>query len=144
MTVRPFFSNEDSDLNDISWYISGNNRYPVHTINKKKKLSAHRVVLSRILGRELQFPAEIADHVNGDTLDCRRENLRVTDAKGNSQNRTKIKQIFRGVRFHDNRWEAQVNSKYVGRFHTAEEAAEAARQRRVELGYLGEQVTPSN
>ncbi len=144
MTVRPIFSNEDSDLDEISWYVAGNSPYPKHTINKQKKLDAHRVVMSRILGRETNWPAELCDHINGNVLDCRRENLRVTDPKGNSQNRNKIKQIFRGVRFHDNRWEAQVNNKYIGRFNTPEEAAAAARRRRIELGYLGEQVTPSN
>lgn len=39
----------------------------------------HRVIMGA-------GPGQVVDHVSGDTLDCRRGNLRITDRRGNAQN----------------------------------------------------------
>ena len=63
------------------------------------------------------------DHVNGNTLDNRRENLRLVTARQNAQNQHKPKSsIYPGVVWHkrDYRWQAQiyVNGKnlFLGTF----------------------------
>lgn len=74
------------------------------------------------------------DHINRDTLDNRRINLRMCSKKQNAYNRisTKNKSGFKGVpmyKAHRNGWVAQitVNYKYwyLGTFPTKEEAAVA-------------------
>lgn len=57
-------------------------------------------------------PGQIVDHLNGDTLDCRRTNLRITDAAGNAANVTSSKMQkrggYKGVTWHKGgkKWEA--------------------------------------
>lgn len=77
------------------------------------------------------------DHVNGDGLDNRRENLRVVTHAQNQQNRRitgnrGAKSPHRGVHpcKQTGRWSAQVTlngrAHWLGRFDTEEEAAQAA------------------
>jgi hypothetical protein len=82
------------------------------------------------------MPGQLVDHINGNGLDCRRENLRLCTAKENAHNRkpwakAKISK-FKGVtRYHPRRpgWDAQICSDgkvlYLGHFATEEEAARA-------------------
>jgi hypothetical protein len=60
----------------------------------------------------------IADHINGDTLDNRRANLRVCSAQQNRWNSRTYRgsSRYRGVRFADGRWRAAVvkDGRYVG------------------------------
>lgn len=77
------------------------------------------------------------DHINGDTLDNRRENLRVCTWAQNSLNRAKhkhaIHSIYKGVGFENGssprKWSARVHfngvRKRVGRYATEIEAAKA-------------------
>lgn len=92
---------------------------PTHASRKKMKVS--RLVLSRIIGRSLSG-FEYADHINGDTLDNRRENLRVTTSlqnKGNQQSHIGTSK-YKGVYWNKDRrkWRAQFslplgNRKYA-------------------------------
>jgi hypothetical protein len=50
----------------------------------QKKIYIHRVILAA-------GPNETVDHINGDTLDNRRANLRITTSQGNAQNRAKVR-----------------------------------------------------
>jgi hypothetical protein len=78
---------------------------------------------------------EVVDHVNGDGLDCRRENLRVctnTENQWNTSGKTFRKSSqYKGVTFDKamNRWKARlgVSGKVIcsPTFSTAEEAARA-------------------
>lgn len=84
----------------------------------------------RIMHREiLGFPSGIVDHINGDRLDNRRENLRVTDAKGNAWNRGKqiSSSQYKGVRPRYGKWLAQIQANgrkvHIGMFETEQEAA---------------------
>jgi hypothetical protein len=101
---------------------------------KLKGEHMHRLVLSWKLDRDLA-ENERCDHVNGDGLDNRRENLRVaTSAQNNRNCRRKSKnptRRFLGVDW--NRaslgWRARITihgkSIYLGRFATELEAAQA-------------------
>lgn len=71
----------------------------------------------------------VVDHKNHDTLDNRKENLRICINADNLKNRrgaqkNSISKI-RGVRFRANRFEARVGKIYIGRFETKEEAVTA-------------------
>ena len=87
------------------------------------------------------WPDGVIDHINGDALDDRIENLRVTDLSGNSQNRT----VHRrgqpiGVTYskRDKVWLTRVPMKYLnwkcdrrislGTFKTMGEAGDAVRK----------------
>lgn len=100
----------------------------------------HKMVAERVLGRSL-VAGEVVDHINGDPLDNRRSNLRVTDATGNAQNRVNIP--LRGVTWHRRAMKFQAivrhNGKniYLGLYPTAEEAATVAASKRRALGFLG-------
>jgi hypothetical protein len=93
---------------------------------------------------------EVVDHINHDTLDNRRENIRLATKSQNSANQRKHKDNrsgFKGVRkSHDNGWSALVciNRKliYVGTFSTPEDAhvayMQAAKIYHGEFAHTGE------
>lgn len=77
---------DDADLADLRWSLNGG-RYARRRIEKNgqvKHVSMHRIVLERKLGRPI--PSDmVVDHINGDGLDNRRENLREATQAQNLQ-----------------------------------------------------------
>jgi hypothetical protein len=67
----------------ISWYIT-----EAGYVANRKLGYLHRLLVNAPAGR-------VVDHINGDKLDCRKFNLRITDQSHNTQNSTKGK--FKGV-----------------------------------------------
>jgi hypothetical protein len=74
----------------------------------------------------------IVDHINGDTLDNRRCNLRIASKAQNARNARKRKKSsspFKGVHKTVDRWMARITfegtTHYLGHFNTQEEAAVA-------------------
>ena len=74
----------------------------------------------------------VVDHINGDPLDNRRENLRVCTQKQNCQNRGATRKTgLKGISLHKatNRWRAYIKidgrQKHLGLFPTMEEASKA-------------------
>ena len=148
MRCSPLFSPEDSDLAALCWR-TDRGGYPRSTDNKDwrhpKSIFAHRLVLERKLGRVLTSK-DIADHINGNRQDNRRENLRITDLEGNAQNKPALS--FRGTTLHKcGKWQASVGylgkSYYCGLFAKREDAEKASAAKRVQLGFLGATDTPS-
>jgi hypothetical protein len=85
------------------------------------------------LHRFLMQPSSglVVDHINGDTLDNRRENLRICThvenlrkAKVSVRNRTGVK----GVSHHRGGYYAKLSNTYLGYFPTIEQAAAARRE----------------
>lgn len=90
-----------------------------------------------IMGVEYSGRSIVIDHINGDTLDNRRSNLRIGTMALNSQNRrvtSGFTSKYRGVYWSDDkqRWiaKAQINRRnhYVGSFFSEEEADQAVRK----------------
>jgi len=90
--------------------------------------------MSRIIGRPLE-KFEHIDHINGDGLDNRRDNLRICTRTENvrcQRKRTKpTSSRFKGVTWHKNHryWQAAIRKNgertYLGWFKGEEEAARA-------------------
>lgn len=114
-------------LSQFKWCFQNSPRgygYAVR-INKKRLIIMHRLIMNAKEGMEV-------DHINGNTLDNRRCNLRVCSPPENKRNRKINKGSYsgyKGVDFKKNRWRAriQINKKslFLGCFMTKEEAAEA-------------------
>lgn len=123
-------------LTRISWYAQpvGKKFYAMNRGNPRKKGSAtsmHRLILEAPKGIEV-------DHINGDSLDNRRENLRLCTSRQNKRNRGMMPSNtsgFKGVYFQNNRkkWRAMIrtgNGKKtaLGTFLTAQEAHQAYKE----------------
>lgn len=135
---------DDADLAELKWHAlfspnySGGGRYMAKRNapdenGKGRTEYLHRVTLSRVLGRELT-PRERVDHINGDTLDNRRSNLRLASHAENQRNRGKCADNssgYKGVSWqeHAQRWKAKITvdgkQRHLGYFDSAEDAARA-------------------
>lgn len=131
----------DADLALVKWHTflnkgySGNGSFIViRNVNKGngKRTTGylHRFVMERVLGRELQS-CETIDHINLNTLDNRRCNLRVATFSQNGMNRGKYSRNtsgYKGVSWDKEcgKWRAQIMKQgkpyKIGRFDTPEEA----------------------
>lgn len=157
MLTRGYVSiidDEDFDLTESKWraHVDRECRgiYAVREIQDKNKQSGrstlrlHRVILERKMGREL-LKGEEVDHINTNSLDNRRSNLRVVTRSQNLQNTPKRRDNtsgYKGVSWHkqSKKWHAVIhlNGKCISlKFHdTAEEAYEA--YKRAALDMFGE------
>jgi len=129
---------EDAHLAEAKWYASAS-EYGLVYATRKVRLEAggwcglklHREVLRLHHG-----DGQIVDHLNGDTLDCRRANLRVVTNQENQRNRGGARADgssgFLGVSRDGSGWWATIKvngkRKYLGTFPTPE-AANVARLR---------------
>jgi hypothetical protein len=128
---------EDYDyLIGFKWctYFTGINYYAVRNPPRKRgqprrSIRMHREIMNTPAGME-------TDHINGNGLDNRRENLRVVTRRGNSQNlHIEKSSKFPGVtwaskgRTLKKPWQAMIrigkSQKYLGRFMTEEDAHKA-------------------
>jgi hypothetical protein len=94
---------------------------------RQKLVLMHRLILNAPDGLKV-------DHINGDGLDNRRENLRLATVAENNRNvglRSNNTSGIKGVRFHKphGKWQAQIMiggcQKHLGYFETAEDARDA-------------------
>lgn len=118
-------------------YNQGNGAYMAKQSRKTNGVSMymHRLIMGATKGQDV-------DHINGNTLDNRRENLRLSTRSENNMNKGKQrnnKSGYKGVYFckWTNRWAAQIvvnrKKKLIGRFDTPEEAHEAYKAAALEL-----------
>lgn len=122
---------DDDDFELISGYNWGIKRkYVVGRIkggsHKRHNVSMHRLILN------LTDPTIITDHINHNTFDNRRENLRICTSKENSRNKQKHKRNttgYKGVYCEDFAYVANIGFERrlirVGRFRNIEDAARA-------------------
>lgn len=140
--------NEDIDLSYLTWSAKENKKGSgrfiavrrtggrLHSLEHK----LHRVVLSRMLGRDLLSEEEV-DHVDRDPLNNQRANLRLATRTQNNANKGNISHtsVYRGVSWDKsrNKWFAGISYNHktipLGRFNDEKEAARAYNQKAVEL-----------
>lgn len=92
----------------------------------------------------------VIDHINGDKLDNRRQNLRICTSADNAKNQkvqeNKIGKTsrYKGVYWHKraNKWMARIGGMYLGIYHSEIDAAlvynEASKKYHGEFGRINE------
>lgn len=152
---KAIVSIEDADLAELRWVVLKVSnllyamRIPRLNGKKCKSVLIHRVILSRMLERQL-LPTEYVDHIDGNGLNNRRENLRLVTHSQNMQNqRMQVNNTsgYKGVSWHKVRgmWRATIRvnnkNKHLGYFKTRELAyaayCEAAIKYHGEFANLG-------
>lgn len=131
---RALIDLEDVDkVKDIKWYLSHG-----YAKNSNSNLLIHRLVMD--------CPDDkVVDHINHNTLDNRKSNLRICTKYENSKNAQLSKNNTSGTtgvywNKLKNKWQAGIKVNYkqihLGYFDTKEEAVEARKQ--AEIDYFGE------
>jgi hypothetical protein len=95
-----------------------------------RNYALHRIIWLYVYG---DFPTGMIDHIDGNPINNRIDNLRIADASINAQNRTKprigSKSGFIGVCWNNGKWMASITANgkryYLGRFDCKEKASEA-------------------
>jgi len=140
--VTVVVDDEDSDVLGYAWSLAGGKKSVGQYVKNAKLGYLHRVIAER-MGLldgidDYGLSGRSIDHVNGDKMDNRRENLRLRTRKEQMTNpndglRVTNKSGVRGVSFikAENRWYANVmidgKTRSLGKWKTLEEA-KAARQ----------------
>lgn len=143
---KTFVSDEDYEyLMQWRWYMHNSGyacrkvRYGPRKENKTRTIFMHRVIMDCGYITEDDI---FIDHINGNKLDNRRENLRYATAAENVRNRVKAPNNtsgYKGVSYHrfTGKWQATIgaNNKqfYLGLYSTPEEAHEAYKAAALEL-----------
>ena len=127
----------DADLVEFNWEaeINPTNTYVCCIGTNKDRM--HRVILERMIAPRVLQKHEYPDHINGDGLDNRRENLRVATHSQNMSNR-KVQSNntsgVRGVTWNKNKGKWQVYIKHnkkqytIGFFSSLDEAKLARKE----------------
>jgi hypothetical protein len=122
-------------VQDYKWFINDNGYVRGYKNWREKYVYLHRLILDASSMQQV-------DHINGNRLDNRKENLRITSQQQNTFNaglRSNNKSGYKGVRLRKDtkRWSASITHNYkeisLGCFDTKEEAAEAYNRKALEL-----------
>lgn len=132
-------------ISGYSWYSHRSEKENYYAATRGKENSELGLNKFMYLHRFIvnAMPGKIVDHINGDKLDNRKSNLRLTDLKGNARNQNKQKRAtsskYNGVYFNrrDANWKAKkcVNGKTysLGTFKTEVGAALAYDKSAIEM-----------
>jgi len=128
--LKAIVDDDDYDwLNEMSWYAQCDTRGKMYAATSIMDSIEYMQVL--VLDEEGDIKV---DHINGDTLDNRKENLRATSTSENAMNRVKTKNNksskFKGVtKMKNGKWKAHIGIDdkdiHIGYFKSEEEAAKA-------------------
>ena len=138
---RAIIDIEDVDkVNFTSWYLDKNG----YVISKCKQTKNKGIYLHRLILNAEKM--DVVDHINHNTLDNRKENLRLCTQQENTFNNTNNRKNLnkdseeKGIFRRSGKWEARImyNYKniYLGRYINKEDAIKARKQ--AEIKYFGE------
>lgn len=130
-----FVSPEDADLERESWFVNSHGYVVNNGSGSYAFQRLHRVVMARILGREL-MRHELVDHIDRDKLNNRRENLRLATNSENmfntelpAHNTTGYKGVYRNSAACKLPYQAAITHNrrkiYLGSFADPQDAARA-------------------
>ena len=109
-----------------NWHLRGSGKW-MYAATTFRRSGHHLVVtLHRLIAGAKQ--GQSVDHVNGDRMDNRRENLRICTSRQNSRNMNSFRGAsrFKGVYLSNGRWRSQIQAGRkipLGAFPTELEAA---------------------
>lgn len=125
----------DEDLAHHHWFAASNGQDRVYAQRRVKgqTLRLYRIIMERMLERSLDA-TELVDHIDNNSLNNRRTNLRLAtrdqnmaNSKRNARNQSGYKGVYRHSS--GNKWVAQIQigttPTYLGLFDTAELASAA-------------------
>lgn len=103
----------------FTWSVNGGSTIEAQTRMDSAIVSMHRFLMN--------FPSCLVDHINRNTLDNRRNNLRLATHAQNMQNQVTStgKSKYKGVTVRGNKWRAHCKGNYLGEFKSEIEAAMA-------------------
>lgn len=135
---RTFVDLEDIELiKNYKWYLTGSG-YAMTRMSKNKQLFLHRLIMN-------PKKDKVIDHINGDPLDNRKENLRICTQSENLLNRKLSKNNTTGVAGvkydkHRKSYVARITVEgkeiYLGQYSTLQEAKKIRFE--AEKKYFGE------
>lgn len=115
-------------VNTVDLPLVGDTIWQAQVCNGRFYAAYHSLLMHRVLLGEVPFPGAEIDHINGDSLDNRRTNLRWatrSEQLGNKRKRSDSTNQFKGVRRNRKGWQALIQGRALGTFPTQEEAAAA-------------------
>lgn len=130
-------------VGQYNWTVTKHKKHFSAYASLKKDNGRYTCVLMHRMILGLKDPAVVVDHKNGDSLDNRRQNLRVCNQTQNMWNQRKqtrpTSSKYKGVYYYkrDGVWVANIKANqklyYLGRYKTEEKAAKAYDTKAVEL-----------
>lgn len=130
--LEAIISDEDYDrVSQYNWWLLKAGYVYTQTCIKGKRTTIllHSFIMTPAKGTEI-------DHINGDVLDNRRENLRLASRSQNCGNRRSFGKL-KGIYWNKNAWQAQIKKDgeyvYLGRFKDPMEAARKYDEKATEL-----------
>ena len=130
-------SPQDHDLFQHNWTGLASK----HITYAKASIGGKQVLLHRLVAERMGLSLDgVIDHINGDALDCRRENLQACTHQQNimkQRHQATAQSPYKGVMQFRDKWRSRItlNGKtmHLGLFATATEAARAYNEKAKEL-----------
>ena len=137
--MHTIVDDDDFDfINSFSWYAHQDNTGKTYAATRimGDHMYLHRMIVEERTDEKDQeeYKDSFIDHKNGDKLDNRKENLRVTSVQENAMNKQKTEEDrsskYKGVtKMPNGKWKAHIGIEYkdvhLGYFDTEDEAAKA-------------------
>jgi hypothetical protein len=137
--LRVLIDMEDIEkVKDKWWIVRYNKTKPYIDHKYRLKQKDYRIILHRFL---INCPdGLVVDHINGDTLDNRKVNLRACTQEQNVKNRNGLsvnnKSGYAGIFVEKNGFKVSIGRKYLGWVKDIDEAIKIRKEAEKERGYL--------